>query len=105
MPRGSKNPNWLQNQPKTKPANKKKYKFEGLAPLKFAPEKVAEALEKQAKLVDRSMRAAIKIKCIECSGWNRVEAKNCHIKTCALYAHNRKIFDKKNIEVEDETSS
>ena len=82
----------------------KKYKFEGLEPLKFAPKKVAEALERQAKIVDKSMRAAIKIKCIECSGWSRVEAKGCQIKTCALYSHNRKIFDKKNIEVENETS-
>lgn len=82
----------------------KKYKFEGLAPLRNAPKKVAESLENQAKMIDRSMRAAIKIKCIECSGWSRVEAKNCQIKSCALYAWNRKIFDKKNIEVEDETS-
>lgn len=87
------------------PKKQKKYKFEGLMPLKNAPEKVAQTLEKQAKLVDRSMRAAIKIKCIECSGWSRVEAKNCHIKSCALFAHNRKIFAKKELEVEDETSS
>ncbi len=101
MPKDSKNPNW----PPIKQKNKKKnYRFEGLAPLKFAPKKVAEALERSAKLVDRSMRAAIKIKCIECSGWSRVEAKACRINTCALYPHNRKIFDKKSIEVEDEAS-
>lgn len=80
---------------------KKNYKFEGLAPLKFCPEKLAKDLERQAKMIDRSMRAAIKIKCIECCGWNRVEVKGCQIKTCALYFHNRKIFDKKSIEVEE----
>lgn len=100
MPRGSKNPEWLKNRPKTKPGKKKNYKFEGLAPLKFAPEKVAESLEKQAKIADKSMRAAIKIKCIECSGWSRVEAKACRIKSCALFPWNRKIFDKKSLEVE-----
>ena len=84
------------------PGKKKNYKFEGLAPLKHAPEKIAESLEKQAKMIDRSMRAAIKIKCIECSGWSRPEAKACQIKTCALYAWNRKIFDKKSLEVEDD---
>lgn len=81
---------------------KKKYRFEGLTPLKFAPKKIAESLERQAKMIDRSMRAAIKIKCIECSGWSRPEAKTCRIKTCGLYPHNRKIFAKKEIETVEE---
>jgi len=28
---------------------------------------------------------AIKEKCLNCSGWNRAEVRNCKIKDCELY--------------------
>jgi hypothetical protein len=34
-----------------------------------------------------SLRAAIVLKCIECSGFNRSEARLCVISECALYPH------------------
>lgn len=36
--------------------------------------------------------AAVELKCIDCCGWERTVAASCEIKTCALWALNRRIF-------------
>jgi hypothetical protein len=36
--------------------------------------------------------AAVELHCIDCCGWERVEAARCEVRTCALWALNRRIF-------------
>lgn len=61
--------------------------------LEFAPTKVhRDRYKKLAKSAHTSARAAIKLKCIDCSGWEYAEAKNCTVEGCPLYVFNRKIF-------------
>jgi hypothetical protein len=48
--------------------------------------------EKLAKRSARNPLDAIKLKCIECCGWDFVEAKRCDIKCCPLWSMNRRIF-------------
>ena len=65
-------------------------------PLAMCPEDARSRFERRARLAgDRSMRAAIELKCIDCCGWSRPEAARCEIRTCPLYAMNRRIFGKK----------
>ena len=64
----------------------------GYEPLKLAPSGVKQKLARKAARTATSLRAAIEIKCIECCAWNRTEARNCEINTCALWASNRRIF-------------
>ena len=40
----------------------------------------------------KSYKSAIELKCIECSGWDKREARVCGINTCPLWGMNRKIF-------------
>ena len=35
---------------------------------------------------------AVKLKCLDCSGWEYLEAKRCEIQTCALWLLNRRVF-------------
>jgi len=48
-----------------------------------------EAGEKYNKTVDRigkgSMKSAIKMKCLDCSGYDKKEVKNCTVYNCSLY--------------------
>lgn len=39
-----------------------------------------------AKVSGGSMKAAIRLKCLECCCWQRKEANECQIKTCALWS-------------------
>jgi hypothetical protein len=41
---------------------------------------------------DGSAFQAVKLKCLDCSGWYYTEAKTCEIRTCALWLLNRRIF-------------
>lgn len=73
-------------------------KFE---PLKFADDKVTKRYSKLAKRTKVSPIAAIKLKCIECCGWEFKEARACEINTCPLWQMNRRAF--KVPKEEDET--
>ncbi len=62
-------------------------------PLAMCPEDARSRFERRARLAgDQSMRAAIELKCIDCCGWSRPEAARCEIRTCPLWATNRRVF-------------
>jgi len=54
-----------------------------------------------AKRSARSATAAIKLKCIDCSGWEYLEAKTCQIRDCALWEKSRPLFNRATKEVEE----
>jgi len=47
------------------------------------PEKFKHLIEKS----QRSLKTAIKLKCLDCSGWDKKEVKYCPIQGCSLYRH------------------
>ena len=65
---------------------------EGYDPLALAPEKAKARYAKTASRAHRQSMPAIKLKCIECCAYKHNEAKKCEIRTCALWALNRRIF-------------
>jgi hypothetical protein len=56
-----------------------------LQPLRAAPAPARRSFAALALRAQRSYSAAVKLKCIECCGWNRPEAVACQIQTCALW--------------------
>ena len=64
----------------------------GFEPLAMAPSRAAARYEKPASLAQQQPRAAIKLKCLDCCGWEYSEAKRWEIRTCPLWALNRRIF-------------
>jgi len=65
------------------------------AGIRMATVRNAPNREQYASLALRARRspsAAIRLKCIECCGWDRAEAKACSIDTCALFAVSRRYF-------------
>ena len=67
-------------------------KPEGYEPLALAPEKAKARSSKAADLAHRQPLKAIRLKCLDCCCWDYTEAKKCEIRTCALWALNRRIF-------------
>ena len=65
---------------------------EGYEPLALAPDEVKARFKKTADLAHQQPLKAIKLKCLDCSSWDYAEAKRCEIKTCALWASNRRVF-------------
>ena len=65
---------------------------QGFDPGHHAPKEVGDRYEKTAALAHRQAQAAIKLKCLDCCGWEYPEAKQCEIRTCPLWALNRRIF-------------
>lgn len=61
-----------------------------LASLRRAPR--PEAYAALALRARSSASSAIKLKCIECCGWDRTEAKACEIESCALFLVSRRLF-------------
>ena len=49
------------------------------------PEKYRVMFEKAA--TGRSRRAAIRLQCLECCGWQSAEVRRCHIKDCPLWPY------------------
>jgi hypothetical protein len=43
------------------------------------------ALPLIAKVENGSMAAAVKLKCLDCSGWVKAEVRDCVIRECPLY--------------------
>ena len=64
----------------------------GYEPLALAPRPATARYEKSALLAHQQPRAAIKLKCLDCCGWEYREAKRCEIRSCPLWALNRRIF-------------
>ena len=61
-------------------------------PLRFCPAKARARFERRARLsADHPLRA-IELKCLDCCGWDRPEAKRCEITSCPLWAMNQRIF-------------
>ena len=48
--------------------------------------------ERLGTLAARSYRAAVELHCLDCTCWQRIEARDCAISTCSLWALNRRIF-------------
>jgi len=61
-------------------------------PLVLADETTQKRFARRLGKLPTSMRGQIEIKCIECCGWDRKEAKQCQISTCALWVTNQRIF-------------
>jgi len=64
----------------------------GFSPAGLIPEGSREHWYRLAARAHQSYRAAVELKCLDCCGWDRPEAKRCAIVTCALWAMNRRIF-------------
>ena len=56
------------------------------------PERVRSRYWKRALMVDRSFKAAIELKCLDCYAWEYTEAKKCESVGCPLYAIHSRIF-------------
>ncbi len=72
--------------PKRKTLN---FKFE---PLGTCPKDMKKRWQKKANRAHTSFKAAIELKCLECTAWDRKEAVNCFVTSCPLHAFNRSIF-------------
>ena len=76
------------------------------APLATMPARLPASKRKAyralAARADRQPLAAIKLKCLECCGWERAEAKACSIYGCALWATSRKTFAREPVPAEAE---
>ena len=65
---------------------------EGYDPLALAPEKAKPRYAKTAERSHTQPMAAIKLTCLDCCGWEYTEAKRCEVKSCPMWAFNRRIF-------------
>ena len=64
-------------------------------PLATCPPAAQGRYDRRAGLAaDQPMRA-IEVKCVECCGWSRPEAARCDIRSCPLWAMNRRIFKRR----------
>ncbi len=64
----------------------------GFAPRATETKRDRDRYEKTAALAHQQPMKAIKLKCLDCCGWEYEEAKRCEIRTCPLWALNRRIF-------------
>ncbi len=68
-------------------------KFEPLSTLPLdVPDSYRGRWERLASRAATSYRAAVELKCLECSSWERTEAKRCEIAGCPLWALSGRIF-------------
>ena len=68
---------------------------EGCEPLAMAPPKAVRRYRRLCERVHREAMAGVKAKCLDCCAWEYAEAKSCEIKTCPLWALNRRIFHRR----------
>jgi hypothetical protein len=62
-------------------------------PLAFCPRSSRKRYSLTAERASRgAYRDAVKLKCLDCCGWEYPEAQRCQIPTCALWSHNQRIF-------------
>jgi hypothetical protein len=68
-------------------------RFQPLATLPdAAPPSYRRRWERLASQADKSYRAAVELKCLECCTWHRSEVKRCQIRSCPLWGTARRIF-------------
>ena len=67
---------------------------DGFDPLATMPADLPESQQAvYRRLAKRpGFRSAVKLKCVECCGWSRLEAGRCGIRSCALWRSNQAIF-------------
>ena len=61
-------------------------------PLRHAPDKAKRRYAKLAERAATQPRAATKLGCLSCYGWDYGEAKACEIATCPHWAISARIF-------------
>ena len=66
-------------------------------PLRFASTTHRKRYSRLAKDAETKYRAAVKLHCIECCGWDYKTAKSCSASHCPLWAMNRRIFGSKSV--------
>ena len=65
---------------------------DGFEPLATCPPEERDRWMRRAEKADRQPLKAIEMKCLECSAWDHPVAKACEIRSCPLWAFNRRIF-------------
>ena len=58
--------------------------------------------ERLAGKAARSYRAAVELHCLDCVCWHRIEARDCAISTCSLWAISGRIFGRETGQAEGE---
>ena len=66
------------------------------------PDTYRRRWERLGTLAARSYRAAVELHCLDCVCWHRVEARDCAISTCSLWALNGRIFARETGQAEGE---
>ncbi len=56
------------------------------------PQDVKKRYRRLAENALGSYRLAVKLKCIECSGWEYSQAKDCGVYKCPLFVMARRVF-------------
>jgi hypothetical protein len=64
----------------------------GFDPLGTCPERMRRRYARRSTLAHRHPTKAIELSCTACCGWSRPEAARCEIRSCPLWAINRRIF-------------
>ncbi len=64
----------------------------GFEPLKLCPSSLRAKLSGRAARAHTSQRDAIGLMCLSCTGWSHTEASRCEIRSCPLWAFNRRYF-------------
>lgn len=64
------------------------------APLHYCPKEMVSRYERTAGLArEGSAFQAVKLKCLDCMGWDYPETKRCNTPQCALWLLNRRVFN------------
>ena len=63
----------------------------GFDPLRHCPASQRSRYAAAARNANQPLKA-IKLKCLDCSGWDYQEAKRCTVRTCALWRLNHRVF-------------
>ncbi len=64
---------------------------DGFAPLRDCPAGKRDRYAATAAKAHEPFKA-VKLKCLDCSGWDYPEAKQCTIRHCALWKLNKRVF-------------
>ena len=66
----------------------------GFDPLRTCPSTLREKLSGRASRAHRSQRDALVLMCVSCTGWSHAEAARCEIRSCPLWAFNRRYLSR-----------
>ncbi len=69
-------------------------------PMQFATPAARKRWAGYARDAHREPMKAIRLKCLECCGWERSEAKACRITSCALWALSNALFKRDLVEAD-----